>query len=178
VTDEPTKDVAISTDRLNVCLRSARRWSHELPQFADRWQCKADFWAILAGILGAISGSTMIATMFAAAGDTESNVAKAVASACAVASSLCALVPRVKGYAEESGAARVLPAHYGSIYGRLLDLMEQHRVNEHAAQAIVTELQAVKEKKDLLRGLSTWKCHRPHPPGADAHPSAGQTRTT
>ena len=155
-----TQDVPIPIDRLNDYLRNAGRWSHILPQFADRWQCKADSWAILAGILALVSGSTIIATIFPATGGND-NIAKVVGSAFALASSICAQVPRIKGYAEESGAARVLAAHYGSIHDRLLDLVQLQPVNEHAAQAIVAEFQAVKEKKNLLRGLST--CHRPEP---------------
>jgi hypothetical protein len=154
-------EVPISAERLHGCLHSAERWSQLLPQFADCWQKKADFWAILAGILAALAGSAIFSSVGA-----NSTWVKSIMSVVALASAICALVPRVKGYAEEAGAARILAAHYGSIYGRLLDLVQQNPVNERAAQAAVAEFQAVKEKKDLLRGLATWKFRRPAPPDA------------
>lgn len=42
-----------------------------------------------------------------------------------------------------------------------------------AAQAAAAEFQAVKEKKDLLSGLSTWKYGRPARAKPDSPPAAG-----
>ena len=147
-----TVDTPVSTERLDGCVRSAQRWADMLPRFADRCQLKADWWAITAGVLAAITSLAV----FPVLGESSSVTAKTLVSVVALASAVSALVPRVKGYGEQAGAARVLAAQYGSVYGRLLDLVNADTANPHTAQMVVAEFQAIKEKKDALRGLTTW----------------------
>ena len=54
-TPNPTPGVPVSSARIENCLRSAGFWVNALPRYADRQQVKADFWAILSGILAAVT---------------------------------------------------------------------------------------------------------------------------
>ncbi len=54
-TPNPASGVPVSPTRINNCLRSAGFWVNALPRYADRQQVKADFWAILSGILAAVT---------------------------------------------------------------------------------------------------------------------------
>ena len=143
-------DVPVSELRLHECCRDAHFWARHLPEYADRSQSKADFWAILAGFLAAVTSLSV----FPVLGDGAGTLAKTIVSVVALASAVSALVPRVKSYGEQAGSARVLAAQYGSLYGRLLDLVNENPVNQHVAKGVVAEYQAVKEKKDALRGLT------------------------
>jgi hypothetical protein len=159
--DAGEPEVPISGERLRGCLESATRWAGELPGYADRNQLKADFWAICAGILASSTGLAI----FPVFSQSSGLPGKTIVSAVALASAICALVPRVKGYGEQAGAARVLAAQFGSVYGRLLDLVEdesndQQVTNQHTAKAVVAEYQSILEKKDALRELTTWRQKR------------------
>jgi hypothetical protein len=154
--DADELDVPVSRERLEACRESAKRWAGELPRYADRNQLKADFWAISAGLLAAITSLAI----FPVLGEGSGTLEKTTVSVVALASAVCALVPRVKGYGEQAGTARVLAAQYGSVYGRLLDLVKDGSDNQHAAKAVVAEYQSIKEKKDVLRELTTRKQKR------------------
>jgi hypothetical protein len=158
MTQSPTEtnadgwDVPASRERLKLCLADAELWSRELPSYADRTQFKADFWAIAAGILAAFAGLSI----FPVVGQNSATWEKAIVSFIALASGISALVPRVKNYGEQAGAARVLAAQYGSVYGRLLDLEKCRTINQPAAKVVLLEFQSIKGKKDELRGLTAW----------------------
>src|ERR1700752_2047833 len=118
--DADDLDVPVSMERLEECRDSAYFWVNALPEYADRNQSKADFWAILAGVLAAITSLSIYPVL----GPGSGMPAKTIVSVVALASAVCALVPRVKNYGEMAGTARVLAAQYGSVYGRLLDIVE------------------------------------------------------
>ena len=148
-TPNPTPGVPVSTTRIDNCLRSAGFWVYALPRYADRQQLKADFWAILAGILASVTSLAI----FPVLGDAPSTAEQAVVSAAALLAAVCALVPRVKNYGELAGQARELSSRYGGIYGDLVDLSKAPTIDQDRALAIVEEFEAIKSKKDGLRGL-------------------------
>ena len=152
-TDGPDAlDVPVSRERLAECRDSAYFWVNALPEYADRNQSKAEFWSILAGVLAAAASLAI----FPVLGDGSGTLEKTIVSVVALASAVSALVPRVKNYGELAGTARVLAAQYGSVYGRLLDLIEDARSNQPAAKTAVAEFNSIKEKKDGLRLLTPW----------------------
>jgi hypothetical protein len=141
--------VPISRERVKVCLNSASFWVNELPRYADRLQRTADAWAIAAGILAALTSLSI----FPIVGDGSSTLAKGVVSAVALAAAICALIPRVRNYAELAGQARELTSRYGGLVGDLIDLAHAQPVDQERARQVVTEFGSIKEKKDALRGL-------------------------
>ena len=148
-TPNPTPGVPVSSARIENCLRSAGFWVNELPRYADRQQIKADFWAITAGILAAITSLAI----FPVLGNTPTTEQKFIVSAAALLSAICALVPRVKNYGEMAGQARELSSRYGGIVGDLVDLSHAPAIDQERATAIVEEFESIKSKKDGLRGL-------------------------
>jgi hypothetical protein len=141
--------VPVSAVRLRDCQRSAAFWVVELPRYADRNQRNADFWALSAGILAALTGLSI----WPAADASSPWYLKLLVAGAAFASAICALVPRVRSYAERAGEARALASRYGNVLGALTDLVEASAPDQGAALAAVQEFGAVKEKKDALRGL-------------------------
>lgn len=141
--------VPVSRTRLERILTSSERWAVRLPRYADVNQRRADFWAIAAGVLAAATSLAIWPVLTASATLRE----KALVSVVSFLAALCALVPRIKGYAEQAGAARVLSAQYGSLVGRLVDLLAENPVNQRVAAQVAAEYQSVKEKKDALRWL-------------------------
>lgn len=150
-TSDAVEGVPVSTERVRVCRDSANFWVHELPRYADRQQASADFWSILAGILAAITSLAI----FPVVANDSGTLVKVLVSAFALAAAICALVPRVKNYAELAGQARELTSRYGGVLGNLIDLGELKSLDKHQARAVtvVTEFSSIKEKKDMLRGL-------------------------
>jgi hypothetical protein len=144
-----TQGVPVSPERIEDCLRSAGFWVNELPRYADAKQQLADSWAILAGVL---ASATSLA-IFPVLGDSSTTLEKGIVSAVALLAAICALVPRVKNYAEMAGQARELSSRYGGIVGDLLDLAKARPIDQDRARVVVTEFQSIKEKKDSLRGL-------------------------
>lgn len=143
--------VPISRKRVKECEESARFWTSELPRYADRKQAWADFWSILAGILAAVTSLAI----FPVLNEGSPDWAKYVVSGFAFVSAICALIPRVKGFAELSGQARELSSRYGGVVGDLLDLVEApDPFPADAARAVVDEFESIKAKKDSLRGLT------------------------
>ena len=149
MTDDETALAPVSKARVDGCLRSATFWVGELPKYADRQQRNADAWAIAAGILASLTGLSI----FPIATDTSPDSVKVVVSIVAFAAALCALVPRVKNYGELAGQARELTSRYGGVVGDLLDLAKMEALDSDAARPVVEEFEAIKEKKDGLRGL-------------------------
>jgi hypothetical protein len=141
--------VPVTRERIEGCLRSAVFWVNELPRYADQQQRLADSWAIAAGVLAAITSLAI----FPVLGDGSSDLEKAIISAFALLAAICALVPRVKNYAELAGQARELSSRYGGVTGDLLDLVKATAIDQEAARVLVTEFGSIKEKKDALRGL-------------------------
>ncbi len=139
----------VSAERVQGCLQSASFWVNELPRYADRQQQRADSWAIAAGILSAIT-SLAIWPLLEKGSDPPQLV---LVSTVALLAAICALVPRVKNYAELAGQARELSSRYGTLTGELIDLANADPLDQQQARAVVTEFQAIKEKKDSLRGL-------------------------
>ena len=148
-TPTPASGVPVSPTRINNCLRSAGYWVNALPRYADRQQVQADFWAILSGILAAITSLAI----FPVLGESPTTQEKAVVSAFALLAAICALVPRVRNYGELAGQARELSSRYGGIYGDLVDLSLAPTIDQDRALAIVDEFESIKSKKDGLRGL-------------------------
>jgi hypothetical protein len=141
--------VPVSEARVQNCRKSAAFWVNELPRYADKMQRRADFWAIAAGILAA---ATSVA-VFPILSDTSTFAEQLLVSGAAFLSAICALFPRVMNYAEAAGSARELSSRYGGIVGDLIDLAEAKPFNPAAARPIVEEFEAIKERKDGLRGL-------------------------
>ena len=153
----PTKDtdasdeIPISEASLRECLDSARYWIQFLPAYANGMQRRADNWAIAAGILAAIAGLSVWATIE----QSTSNVARWVVVIVSFSSAICALLPRVKNYGEMAGHARELEARYGQVSGDLLDLWhEQTALTSPAGHEIIKRFDAIKAAKDAnLRDL-------------------------
>lgn len=114
-------ETLVSGARLRRCLDSTEFWVVQLPQYAARNQRRAAFWAIAAGILAAVTSLAI----WPAVGESPTIGAKILVSVVSLAAAICALVPRIKGYGELAGAARVLSAQNGSILGRLVDLLAE-----------------------------------------------------
>jgi hypothetical protein len=144
-----TQGVPVSRERIDNCLKSASIWVAELPRYADGQQQRADTWAILAGILAALTSLAI----FPILGDESTVIEKLVVSAVALLAAICALVPRVKNYAELAGQARELTSRYGGVVGDLIDLSVADPIDQEQARMVVTEFESIKEKKDALRGL-------------------------
>lgn len=142
-------EVPVSKERVDTCLRSATFWVNELPKYADRQQGKADWWAIASGALASFAGLAI----FPAITDTSTDLQKAFVSIFAFAAAICALVPRVMNYAELAGQARELTSRYGGVVGDLLDLAKADPFQAEPARPVVDAFEAIKEKKDGLRGL-------------------------
>jgi hypothetical protein len=145
----PPGGVPVSRERVNICLASSTFWTRELPKYADSKQFWADNWAIAAGILAALTSLAI----FPILDDDSTVIEKAFISLVALAAAICALIPRVKNYAELAGAARELSSRYGSLEGDLIDLSNAKPMDQERARTVVVEFQATKEKKDALRGL-------------------------
>jgi hypothetical protein len=141
--------VPVSRERVENCLKSATFWVRELPRYADRKQAWADAWGILSGVLAAVTGLAI----FPAITDASTDWDKALVSMFAFGASICALMPRIKNYAELAGQARELTSRYGGVVGDLLDLSKANPFPAEAAQTVIEEFEAIKEKKDSLRGL-------------------------
>ena len=148
-TPDASQGVPVSIERIENCLKSATFWVNELPRYADRQQQLADWWAILAGVLAA--GTSL--AIFPVLGDGSTTLEKWVVSAAALIAAICALVPRVKNYAELAGQARELSSRYGGVVGDLVDLAHARVIDQDRARDVVNEFAAIKEKKDMLRGL-------------------------
>jgi hypothetical protein len=146
---ESPQGVPVSAERIRNCLRSASFWVNELPRYADRQQQRADSWAILAGVLASLTSLAIFPVLT----ETSTPFAKAFVSAVALLAAICALIPRVKNYAELAGQARELSSRYGGITGDLIDLAHASSIDQQQARAVVTEFETIKEKKDALRGL-------------------------
>jgi hypothetical protein len=103
--------VPVSAERIRNCLRSASFWVNELPRYADRQQQRADSWAILAGVLASLTSLAIFPVLT----ETTTPLAKAIVSAVALLAAICALIPRVKNYAELAGQARAVVTEFGTI---------------------------------------------------------------
>jgi threonine dehydratase len=146
--------IPVSKERLEECLKSATFWADELPRYADRNQWWADFWAILAGVVAAITSVAIWPVL----SETSSTAEKVVISAAALVAAICALIPRVRNFAEQAGAARELSTRYGILKGRLIDLISLvnagSAIDQDVLHSAVEDFQSTKEKKDLLRRVS------------------------
>lgn len=147
-----TLTVPICRNRVNECIRSARFWNDALAAEAAKLQGKADTWALIAGLLGIVSGLTIWVTLVA----QTTWYAQAAATAMAILAGLSALVPRIKNYGERAGQLRGLAPQYGEMIGRLLDLadvIDDTRFQEKAV-SIVDDFQKIKTSKDAVPGLT------------------------
>lgn len=141
--------VPVSPTNLQDCLRSAKFWVDELPRYADRQQRWADFWALMSGFFAAVASLSVWPIL----GPDSTALEKAAVSTVALAAAMCALVPRVRNYAELAGQAREVTSRYGSLVGDLTDLAAMDPLDQAQARIVVTEFDATKQKKDSLRGL-------------------------
>ena len=144
----------ITEERLGICCASARYWAERLPDHANRQQNKADWWAIAAGILAALTGLAIFPTA-ENTGDSIT-VASALVALGAFLSAAFALVPRVKNYGEMAGKAREIASTYGHLQGELMDALAEMRAGggtDAVRQAVVLEFEAARAKKNELRNL-------------------------
>ena len=138
-------EIPISLGNLQECLDSARYWIAFLPEYANAMQRRADRWAIAAGLLAAIAGLAVWATIE----QSTSTWARLVVAVVSLGSAICALFPRVKNYGEMAGHARELEARYGQVSGDLLDLWDhQIALPSPAAHKIIERFDAIKAAKD------------------------------
>lgn len=150
--DPVSTDLPVSRARVHACLASAILWVDELPKYANYQQSKADWWAISAGIVATVTGLAV----FPVITDESSEMQKFVVALFAFSAGLCALVPRIKNYAEMAGQARELSAAYGPLVGRLLDglaAMDAGTADQNALRKTVSDFELAKAKKDTLRYL-------------------------
>jgi len=147
-TDTDEGDVPVSRRRIENCLDSAGFWVQELPRYADREQRWADFWALLAGVVSAVTGLSIWPLL------TESTFfGQALLSAAALFAAISALIPRIFNYGEMAGQARELTSRYGRVLGDLLDIDQSRLFDSDTARRVVEEYEAIKERKDSLRRL-------------------------
>jgi hypothetical protein len=151
MTDRQTEAqvVPISRKRVRECEESAHFWVRELPRYADRKQLWADSWSIAAGVLAALTSLSI----FPVLSDDATDWQRFLVAAAAFAAAICALIPRVKNYAELAGQARELSSRYGGVIGDLMDLAEANPFPAEAARAVIDDFESIKARKDSLRGL-------------------------
>jgi hypothetical protein len=109
----------------------------------------ADRFAIFAGFLSAVTGLSVWAVW----ANSPEWYWQLLVAVVALLASLCALVPRVKNWAEQAGLARELASQYGRLVGDLTDLTNLQVIDQVRAGRVVDDFQITKEKKDQLRGL-------------------------
>ena len=71
----------------------------------------------------------------------------------ALATAICALVPKVMQYGEMAGQAREVIKRYGNVYGELMDVEASGDHDSPAARRVIDEFQQTKAAKDALRRL-------------------------
>ena len=140
--------VPVSAERVKACFESAYFWTEELPRYADGQQRWADAWALIGGIVAAV---TSLAVWPGTQGADDSS--RWLVSAGALAAAICALFPRVMNYGELAGKGRTLASEYGTVLGDLEDLVYAPGFDQTAARRIVKRFETIKSRKDELRGL-------------------------
>lgn len=146
-----TPTTPVSQARLVMCLASAMYWEKYLVTYADKKQWWANFWAIGAAILAAIT-NVAIWQEFTDAGGLTAKIAGSVVT---VLAGLCATIPRILNHGELAGAARTLRPQYGAMIGNLVDLIKiAPNFDREEAASVVHDFQLIKEKKDQLQDLS------------------------
>ncbi len=140
------EELPISVERVEGCLSSASYWAVVLPGYADRNQRWADFWAIVTGVVGAVTSLTVWPVL----DGSSSTSAKLLISVGALATAICQLIPRVRNHAELATQAKELSSAYGALVGKLRDL-EAAGVPQGPARSIIADYQTTKARKDALR---------------------------
>lgn len=139
-----------SRARVRQCLDSASYWSVALPSYANRMQNAADLWASLAGILAVVTGLAVWTTV----ANSTSLWAQALVTFIALASGICALVPRIRNYAEMAGAARELTPRIQHSYGLLCNLWAREDLfSSPIAHKVLQEFDDLALDKKRLRYL-------------------------
>jgi hypothetical protein len=148
-----SEQIPTSEQRLKYCLDSAIIWVDYLPQYANSQQLRADVWAIVAGLVGSITGLVVwpLAT-------DPTDFGRWIVSIGAVATAACALFPRVRQYGEMAGQARETGTRYARVLGDLRDVLAAAKddpaiYDSPAAHRVVDEFQSTKAAKDSLRRL-------------------------
>ncbi|WP_233149871.1 hypothetical protein [Kineosporia sp. A_224] len=141
--------VPITKARIAGCRASAEYWVRELPRYAERKQRQADGWAIMSGVVGALTGLSI----WPVATETSAVWIRLLVAGGALVAAVCALVPRVYNFGELAGQAREVGAKFGDCYGDLIDLDEATTFDQSAAAAVVTDFEGAKARKDGLRGV-------------------------
>jgi hypothetical protein len=150
--DGPSKWMpAISPARVDDSFESASYWSRELLAYADKMQRRADWWAIAAGLIAAMTSLAIWPTT-----DSKETWAVALVAAGAFTSAVCALMPRIKNYGEWAGKGREIATQYGSIVGPLWDLnivmaSDPAHVDNAAVRSLVDEFEKIRAAKNELR---------------------------
>jgi hypothetical protein len=139
----------ITQRHVDNCLKSAYLWEEELPRYANLNQRHADAFSTAAGLLSALTGLSAWTLLTNLPGWP----AQLLVGFVSLAAAACALVPRVRNFAEEAGLARELASQYGRFIGDLTDLQETQVTDQARARRVIEAFQITKEKKDSLRGL-------------------------
>ena len=141
----------VSEARVVECEQSARFWSTHLNIYAETMRKKASFFTIASGMLGALTGLGVWATLEA----STAMAAVIVVSAAGVATAALNIVPKTNRYGECAGAAATLAARYGEVLGELVDSLEMIRTSDAAAaaraQRAIQEFERAKRQKDSLQ---------------------------
>lgn len=147
--------IPVSRARVRACLISAILWADELPRYANYQQSKADWWALAAGVVATVTGLAV----FPILSDQSNDRDKFIVAFFALVAGICALVPRIKNYAEMAGKGRELASAFGPLEGRLLDafLQPPETVDPEEVHSAVADFEAAKAKKDQLRYLPRGK---------------------
>jgi hypothetical protein len=139
-----------SKERVNDCLKSASHWVSELPNYADSQQRRADWFAICAGVVAAVTG----ASIYPVAENVTNTTARVLLAAPALLAAVLAVFPQVKNYGEMAGRARELSSSYGDMTGRLRDAVSNYDVTDTATlKTTLDDFGNLKAKKDQLRDL-------------------------
>ena len=143
---QPTQ---ISRKRLEECRDSAKYWGPRLQLYADVNQRRGDLLSLVAGILAAVTGLSV----WPVADSTTTGWAPALVAGGALATSICALIPRIYNFGDRAGQAREIGPLYGQVYGELIDLCDTNPIDQQWAAVVLAEFRDAKTKKDSLRGL-------------------------
>lgn len=139
-----------SRERVSDCLRSASHWVSVLPTYADSQQKKADWFAIIAGIVAVVTG----ASIYPVVENVTNEAARYLLAAPALLAAVLSVIPQVKNYGEMAGRARELSSSYGDMTGRLRDAVTNYDVTDPATlKAVLDDFGTLKAKKDQLRDL-------------------------
>lgn len=142
----------VAVSDIQACLDSALYWVGALPRYANRMQLTADVFAIVAAVLGVVTGLAIWGTV----AESDTYQAQFLVTGVALLAGICAVVPRILNFGEMAGSARGLIARYARSAGELRRYWEhQEWLDRPQAETVIETFEAIKEAKDQLRYLPT-----------------------